>query len=73
MVNREDLMECSYKVNTLRSIDTKITIPIYGDINGIINKLKNNRAPGPDNITAELIKNGGNTLKRRIYKRNLNI
>jgi hypothetical protein len=73
MVNREDLMECIYQINTLRNIDTKITIPIYDDINGIINKLKNNTAPEPDNITAELIKNRGNTLKRRIYKRVLNI
>jgi len=62
-----------YQENTLLSTDTEITIPTYEEINGIINKLKSNRAPGPDNITAELIKNGGHTLKRRIYKLILNI
>jgi hypothetical protein len=55
------------------STDTEITIPTYEEINGIINKLKSNRSPGPHNITAELIKNGGHTSKQRIYKLILNI
>jgi hypothetical protein len=55
------------------STDIEITIPTYEEINGVINTLKSNRAPGPDNITAELIKNGGCTLKQRIYKQVLNI
>jgi hypothetical protein len=66
-------MERRYHENTLLSTDTEITIPTYEEINGIINKLKSNRTPGPDNITAELIKNGGCTLKRRTYKLILNI
>jgi hypothetical protein len=73
LVNREDLMESSCKGNLLRSPDTKIIIPIYDDIKGIINKLKSNRTPVPDIITAELIKNGRNTFRRRIYKLILNI
>jgi hypothetical protein len=73
LLNYEDLMVSRYQENILLSTDTEITIPIYEEINGIINKLKSNRAPGPDNITGELIKNGGCTLKRRIYKQMLNI
>jgi hypothetical protein len=66
LLNREDLMVRRYQENTLQSTDTEITIPTYEEIIGIINKLKSNRAPGPNNITAELIKNGGHILKRRI-------
>jgi hypothetical protein len=74
LLNCEDLMVRRYQENTLLSTDTEITIPTYEEINGIINNtLKSNRAPGPDNITAELIKNGGCTLKRSIYKLILHI
>jgi len=33
-----------------------------------IKKLKNNRAPGADGITAELIKQGGIEFKNRLYR-----
>jgi hypothetical protein len=48
LLNHEDLMASSYQENTLQSTDTEITIPTYDEMNGIINKLKSNRAPGPD-------------------------
>jgi hypothetical protein len=57
LLNREDLMVRRYQENTLLNTDTEITIPTYEEINGIINTMKSNRAPGPDNITAELIRN----------------
>ena len=45
----------------------EIETPTYKEINKIISKLKGNKAPGPDNITTELIKSGGYILKLRIY------
>jgi hypothetical protein len=39
----------------------------YREISDTI-KLKGNKAPGIDNIPAELIKHGGYTLKNRMYK-----
>ena len=34
----------------------------------INNKLKSNKAAGSDNLTSQLIKNGGRTLKETLYK-----
>jgi hypothetical protein len=45
----------------------EIPPPTYNEINGIIQKLRNNKAPGLDNIISELIKEGGQQLKHRIY------
>jgi len=39
--------------------------PTYNEVSNIIRKLKNNKAPGPDNIAPELIKEGGQELKHR--------
>ena len=46
--------------------DAEIPPPTYNEVNDIIQKLKNNKAPGPDNIISELIKEGGPKLKHRI-------
>ena len=39
--------------------------PTYNEVSNIIRKLKNNKAPGPDNIAPKLIKEGGQELKHR--------
>ena len=48
--------------------DTEILSPSYSEVCSIINKLKSNKAGGTDNIIPELIKQGGRTLKHRMYK-----
>jgi hypothetical protein len=42
--------------------------PTYYEVSQVIKKLKTHKAAGSDNIPAELIKQGGIELKRRIYK-----
>jgi hypothetical protein len=42
--------------------------PTYKEVSDIIIKLKENKAPGTDNIPAELIKYGGYILKHIMYK-----
>jgi hypothetical protein len=51
----------------------EIPPPTYNEICTIINKMKTNEAAGSDNITGELIKHGGRTLKQKIYKLICNI
>jgi len=53
----------------MENLNEKVEIPppTYNEINGVIQKLRNNKAPGPDNIISELIKEGGHRLKHRIY------
>jgi hypothetical protein len=46
--------------------------PTYNEVCTIINRLKTNKAAGPDNSAPELIKFGGRTLKQRIHKLILN-
>jgi hypothetical protein len=61
---------CSiYEVTYFISIFVISEMPpsTYNEINGIIQKLRNNKAPGPDNIISELIKEGGQQLKHRIF------
>jgi hypothetical protein len=48
--------------------ETEIEQPTYKEVSDIITKLKQNKAPGTDNIPAELIKYGGCILNRRMYK-----
>jgi hypothetical protein len=45
-----------------------VSSPKYNEIWTIINKLKSNKAAGPDNIPSELIKNRGSTSKQKISK-----
>jgi uncharacterized protein YdcH (DUF465 family) len=47
--------------------EVEIPPPTYNEVNDIIQKLRNNKAPGPDNIISELIKEGGQKLKHRIH------
>ena len=47
--------------------DTEIEPPTYKEVSNIINKLKRNKAPGTDNVSAELVKYGGYILKHRMY------
>jgi hypothetical protein len=42
--------------------------PTYNEVCTIINRLRINKAAGLHNITPELIKFGGQTLKQRIFK-----
>jgi hypothetical protein len=42
--------------------------PTYYEVKQVIEKLKIHKAAGSDNILAELIKQGGIELKRRIHK-----
>jgi hypothetical protein len=51
----------------------EITSPTFNEICTIINKLKSNKAAGTDNITGELIKHGGRTLKQKMHKLICNI
>jgi len=44
----------------------EIPPPTYNEINGIIQKLRNNKAPGPKSIILKPIKEG-QQLKHRIY------
>ena len=48
--------------------DVEISPPSYNEVCSIINKLKSNKAGGTDNIIPEVIKQGGRTLKQRIYE-----
>ena len=42
--------------------------PTYYEVSHVIKKLKRHKAAGSDNITAELIKQGGIELNREIHK-----
>jgi hypothetical protein len=53
--------------------DIEIELPTYKIVSDIIHKLKGNKAPGTDNIPAELIKYGGYILKQRMYNLILSI
>jgi hypothetical protein len=46
----------------------EIENPSHEEIVEIIKKLKNEKAPGPDNITAKLLNGGGPELWHRIYQ-----
>ena len=48
--------------------ENNIMAPTPQDTLGVIRNLKNNRAPGEDSITPELIKYGGRKLWKRIHQ-----
>ena len=47
--------------------DYQLNDPTYNEVKNIIIKLKSHRSPGPDNVPAEILKNGGALLKSRIF------
>ena len=51
----------------LNNVD-EVPPPTYYEVNKVIKKIKTHKAAGSDNIPAELIKQGGTELKRRIHK-----
>ena len=66
-----DLMKPDRKIvdktqeENLKEKETEIEQPTYTEISDTITKLKGNKAPSIDNISAELIKHGGYTLKTK--------
>jgi GTP-binding protein EngB required for normal cell division len=59
----DQTQEESFKENEI-----ELEQPTYKEVSDIIIKLKENKAPGADNIPAELIKYGEYILKHRMYK-----
>ena len=48
-------------------LDAQIQEPIYEEVKKIIQKLKNNKCPGPDNIVNEMIKKEGPALWHSLH------
>ena len=48
--------------------DGEVPPPSHNEVCSIINKLKSNKAGGTDNIIPKLVKQGGRSMKQRIYK-----
>jgi len=67
-LNRELSPDHTNSEREMESLNEELEIPppTYNQINGIIQQLRNNKAPGPDNIISELVKEGGQRLKNRI-------
>jgi hypothetical protein len=54
--------------NEVRNITDIETPPTIEEMKKIMEKIKNNRVPGEDEITIELIKNAGMRIKEEIHK-----
>ena len=52
----------------IQAPDVEVEEPTPGDVQRAIRALKNNKTPGIDNIPAELLKYGGETLECEIYE-----
>ena len=65
LLNPKGNMTTSQEINYVR-LENNIMAPTLQDTLGVIRNLKNNRAPGEDLITSELIKYGGGKLWNRI-------
>jgi hypothetical protein len=58
VLNRELTPEHTNSKHETENLNEEVEIPppTYNEVNDIIQKLRNNKAPGPDNIISELIK-----------------
>ena len=67
-LNRELTPEHTNSEHEAENLKEEVEIPppTHNEVRDIIQKLRNNKAPGPDNIISDLIK-GGRKLKHRIY------
>uniref|UniRef100_A0A8D8WWM8 Craniofacial development protein 2 n=1 Tax=Cacopsylla melanoneura TaxID=428564 RepID=A0A8D8WWM8_9HEMI len=59
----EEQSEPTSRTNEQILEDDNVNIPTISEIRKSIMKMKNNRAPGDDNITAELLKYGGDAVE----------
>uniref|UniRef100_A0A8D8XZ49 Craniofacial development protein 2 n=1 Tax=Cacopsylla melanoneura TaxID=428564 RepID=A0A8D8XZ49_9HEMI len=71
----EELLNEDERIPTVRIEEEQITeeddmenMPTRSEIQKAIQKMKNNRAPGNDNITAELLKYGGEAVENMMLK-----
>uniref|UniRef100_A0A8D8WVA9 Craniofacial development protein 2 n=1 Tax=Cacopsylla melanoneura TaxID=428564 RepID=A0A8D8WVA9_9HEMI len=71
----EELLNEDERITTVRIEEEQITeeddmenMPTRSEIQKAIQKMKNNRAPGNDNITAELLKYGGEAVENMMLK-----
>jgi sorting nexin-29 len=62
-VSSEELISENTILNNI-----EVPSPTYYEVNQVIEKLKTHKAAGSDNIPAELIKQGGVELERRMHK-----
>jgi len=53
---------------TYFGLEINIVAPTLQETLGVIRNLKNNRAPGEDSVTSELVKYGGRKLWNRIHQ-----
>jgi len=67
LLNPNGITTTSEEINYFGQ-ENNIIAPTLQDTLGIIRNVKNNRAPGEDSITSELIKYGGRKLWNRIYQ-----
>jgi sorting nexin-29 len=68
---REEAIETDYSF--LDDDGRELAPPTCEEVSAAISALKNNKAPGPDNIPAELLKEGGDELGKVIYQLVLHI
>jgi hypothetical protein len=71
LMNKNEDSEISFSKDLRRDGDEEernVEIPLREEVESVINKIRNNRTPGEDDVVAELIKYGGPTIKETMYK-----
>jgi hypothetical protein len=61
------LTEATEEERNLITEEDESRTPTIEEVKQVINKLKNNRAPGPDSINAELLKERNTALIEKIH------